>query len=125
MKILPTIFLAMISLLPFPFNSHKINRNLEPIVVGKVLQNFKVRYNTLQLLSKSITLAIPLPKLYCNTVMRATLMHSSKSLSASLGQVLTGFALFEHFLLLCWSEFDHVGLSGARMPRLPQPVVAV
>ena len=43
-KIHNTNFGAMILLLLFPFNSHKINGDLEPIVVGKVLQNFKVRY---------------------------------------------------------------------------------
>ena len=52
--------------------------------MGKVLQILWCVTNTLQLLGKSITLAIPLPKMYCNTVMRATLMHSSKSLAVTL-----------------------------------------
>ena len=33
----------MIRLLLIPFNSHKINGDLEPKVVGEVLQNLKVR----------------------------------------------------------------------------------
>ena len=37
-------FWPMILLLLIPFNSHKIDGDLEPKVVEKVLQNFKVRY---------------------------------------------------------------------------------
>ena len=70
----------MIRLLLTPFNSHKINGDLEPKVVGEVLQNFKVRYKYFAVTWKNYCTCNTATQNVLQNCNAHNLLHSSKSL---------------------------------------------